>query len=100
MDLAWLAFGFAVILLGVLCGAAWLIVSVSRIRSRSRRLEPRRCLNCGSVDLRPSWPSGLKDRIFHACGCEPLRCRACYFRFYRSTLGDPAPGPETPAAPG
>src|ERR1041384_7363210 len=90
MDLYWVAGLFAIMLLGGVSGVAWLIASVTRIRSRSRAGDPPPCPSCGSTDLRPSWPSGWIDRIYHACACEPIRCRACSFRFYRSVLERPS----------
>ncbi len=79
--LLYLAAGAAALLFcAAVLGGLALTVSVSRVRSRGRR--ELRCGNCGSADLRPSWPTGARDRVYHACGCEPYRCRACYHRFY------------------
>ncbi len=60
---------------------------------------PVRCPSCDGIDVRRSWPKGLRDRIMIRFEKPPLRCRSCGRRFYRrigpaETLGFPDPSPD------
>jgi hypothetical protein len=42
-----------------------------------------RCPSCDGVDVRRSYPQGLRDAIMIRTGRPPLRCRGCNYRWYR-----------------
>jgi hypothetical protein len=45
--------------------------------------KPVRCPECNGVDVRRSYPKGLRDSLMMRLGKPPLRCRGCTYRFYR-----------------
>ncbi|MBZ5584005.1 MAG: hypothetical protein LAQ30_17690 [Acidobacteriia bacterium] len=57
-------------------------------------VEIVRCPNCGSRDVRPSYPAGPRDALMMALGFTPLRCRSCQRRFYRRALRKPGDDAE------
>jgi hypothetical protein len=79
---------FLLLLLGGLVVLAPLVVLAIRVAIAIRQAKqssgkPAVCLACRKVDVRPSWQSGLIDRLLVSRGYLPYRCRACNFRFYR-----------------
>ncbi len=48
----------------------------------------RRCPDCGSPDIRPSWPR-KRDAFFRMFGRTAYRCRACQSRFYLRKRSEP-----------
>lgn len=67
-----MTFSYAVLLA---VRVAWL-----RAHPQSRLL----CSNCGSRDVRQSFPAGALDWFFRKFACLPYRCRCCANRFYRA----------------
>ena len=45
-----------------------------------------RCPQCGSADVRRSYPQGIRDGIMNMLQQTPLRCRSCRCRFFRHLL--------------
>ena len=74
------AIGLAVLLPGaILCFG----ISSEIARAKRRLNKPLVCDDCGTPDVRPSWPAGMQDRLMAAFGYSPYRCRACNYRFYQ-----------------
>ena len=47
------------------------------------------------MDVRRSYPGGIRDDIMRAFGYAPLRCRGCQRRFFRR-CADPAHDRDAP----
>ena len=64
---------------GVLIGIVFFHILLATIRGSKTKF----CANCGTTDVRPSWPAGLVDRLLAVLRHYPYRCRACQYRYYR-----------------
>jgi hypothetical protein len=47
---------------------------------------PVRCPECNGVDVRRSYPKGVRDALMIHLSKPPLRCRGCECRFYRRVM--------------
>jgi hypothetical protein len=78
----WLLIGGAIlVLVPTLLLLIRLAIGIQQALQRKR--DPLLCTACGTADVRPSWRSGVADRLLVSWGFLPYRCRACGFRFYR-----------------
>ena len=59
--------------------------------------KPVRCPVCGGIDVRRSYPQGLRDAIMIRWGKPPLRCRGCTHRFYYKVKPDEKLGRPDPS---
>jgi hypothetical protein len=72
----------------VLLGGGLVATAIWGARPYLRNLKLPSCPNCGTSDIRMSFPDHLLDRVFGLFSCSPYRCRVCYYRFYKRTPPD------------
>ena len=61
--------------------------------------RPVRCPECEGVDVRRSYPKGMRDALMIWLEKPPLRCRGCCYRFYKRLLPDEKLGRPDPSLP-
>ena len=71
-------YGILALLAGAVAGMGILVA-----RPYLRSLKQPGCPNCGSADIRISFPEGPLDWSFGLFSCAPYRCKVCYYRFHK-----------------